>query len=394
MRMRAIIAAAQIGRVMFGKVMVSRVMVMGSIIMGSMIMVGAARAETVFVQASFGSIGNGWLFGSRRDESCWLALPYHLIQNSGTVDIASINFIDQAGRSGETGPPIAIGDVAGGTEAVGNSDLAFARVTVGRKPTECPSRLGLPSAASFLEALRSDAPLEITFHQRQSVVNFQIEPFRLSSGETRSSLMKLRALKDADSSYFQQGISGAVAELRWQGRLLPAAMVLQVETGQTEAPALRFDKIRAGFELVEGTAKDGLTMPRAPGSGLDFAITSLSAHVADGSAALGQLAATGTCWRAAPPPGQRSIEIVISVPSGAARVTSLRLVADPACGPGQTAVLETANAAGAWSLLSSACPIGPGGAGGCRVNRPIPRELRLRISPKGGWVGLSQIVID
>jgi hypothetical protein len=353
----------------------------------------SARSETVFVQASYAEIGNGWLFGSRSDRSCWLAFPYHIIEDGGAADASGIAFRDQSGRSGETGPPIHVTDVPGAEGAAGHTDLAFARVTVGRKSTECPSRLGLPPLG-YVEALRSDAALELTYLQKSSAVTFVVDALKHVADDHRGSLLLLRARNPADSAFFQGGISGAVAELRWQGNLLPAAMILNVTEQQSGVLALRFDRIRAAFDVIEGYAHSGRPAPSTKQAGLDFTIVELSANVGEGSTPLSGLDGNGTCWRAAPPPGERAVEILLSVPENMGRIASIRLFADPACGPRQSAVVETASPGGGWTMLSGACLIGPEGEGGCRINRSAPRELRLRVSPLGGWLGLSQIILD
>ena len=57
------------------------------------------RAETVFIKLPFEEKGNGWLFGSRSDESCWLAFPWHLV-DSGDIRHTGVRFSDQTGRTG------------------------------------------------------------------------------------------------------------------------------------------------------------------------------------------------------------------------------------------------------------------------------------------------------
>ena len=146
-----------------------------------------AGAETVFIPLPFAEKGNGWVFGSREDRSCWIAFPWHLVEREG--DVKGMDFVDQSGRSGETASPVRAIDVAGVESGTGLDDLAFARIISGRRTGECTSRLGLPSGEAYVQALRSDSPLELTAVQENSFYTMIVEHTRAVTDSARGSVL-------------------------------------------------------------------------------------------------------------------------------------------------------------------------------------------------------------
>ncbi|MFW8635300.1 hypothetical protein [Cribrihabitans pelagius] len=352
----------------------------------------AARAETVFVAAAFAEKANGWLFGSRKDRSCWIAFPWHLVDRNGGE--GGLRYLDQSGRAGETGRPAHTVQIEGVQAAPGLEDLAFARVTSGRRAGECPSRLGLPSSFAFNDALRAGGPLQLTFMQEGTFRRMEMEQTLATSDAERGSLLLLRPRSQRDLGFLQKGISGSVAEVSWHGRLRPAAMVLgEADAGAEAVRALRFDRIRAAFEALEAAqdAEPGAEGKAAPG--LAFTVVSLAADVRDGSAQLTGLSGQGACWRAAPPAGSRTVELVLEVAAADRRVGSLVLAAAPDCAAPARAIVEGRKPGALWEVLSSACHAGPEPQP-CRINRAAPYEIRLKLLPQAGEAGLSRIALQ
>ncbi|MFW8595539.1 hypothetical protein [Cribrihabitans neustonicus] len=353
--------------------------------------VSGVRGETVFVAAAFAEKANGWLFGSRIDRSCWIAFPWHLVDRSGGE--GGLRYFDQSGRAGETGRPARAVKIEGVQAAPGLEDLAFARVTSGRRAGECPSRLGLPSSFAFADALRAGGPLQLTFMQEGTFRRMEMEHTLATADAERGSLLLLRPRSPRDLGFLQKGISGSVAEVDWHGRLRPAAMVLgEAGAGAEAVRALRFDRIRTAFEALEAQHAGPGTEPAAA-ERLGFAVVSLAADVRDGSAQLTALSGQGTCWRAAPPAGSRAVELVLEVAEAGRRLGSLVLAAAPDCAPPARAIVEGREPGALWEVLSSGCQAGPEPQL-CRINRAAPYEIRLKLLPQAGFAGLSRIALQ
>ncbi len=353
-------------------------------------------AETVFVAAGFGEVGNGWLFGSRSDQSCWIALPWHVVATMEAQSAPPFFFTDQEGRIGEAAAPVRVtqSDLALAATG-GNDDLAFARVTAGLRPGSCNSRLGLPGAG-FALALATTDRLQFSAMQERTRIGFPGELLRAVADAGRGGTFLVRPENEADRAFMQGGLSGATVLMEWEGRLHPAGMVLSVLDDQSAAVVLRFDKLREAFEILEADAAGRTdSAPDAPADGAPaIAIIGVRGVVGENSTPLTALVDKSGCWRAAPPAGERSVEIVLSVTGLAEGVGhSLRLVADPACGPPESYVVELRDTGGGWVTISGLCPGGPEGGKSCRLPPGTEMELRLRAAPRQGWLGLSRIEI-
>lgn len=354
------------------------------------------RAETVFVDAGFGEVGNGWLFGSRNDQSCWVALPWHVVGTMEAQSAPPFFFIDQAGRIGEAAAPVRVtqSDLALAATG-GNDDLAFARVTAGLRPGSCTSRLGLPGAG-FALALATTERLQFSAMQERTRIGFPGELLRAVADAGRGGTFLVRPANEADRAFMQGGLSGATVLMEWEGRLHPAGMVLSVLDDQSAAVVLRFDKMREAFEIIE--AEVGGQAPGAPemmtAGAPAIAVIGARGIVGENSTPLTALVDRGGCWRAAPPEGERSVEILLSVTGLVDGIGhSLTLVVDPACGPPENYVVELRDESDGWVTISGMCPGGPEGGKSCRLPPGKEMELRLRAAPRQGWLGLSRIEI-
>lgn len=357
---------------------------------------GAGRAEAVFVDAGFGEVGNAWLFGSRRDQTCWLALPWHVLAPMGVDDAAPFFFKDQSGQIGEAGAPIRVTRSQQALLATnGNDDLAFARVTAGVPQGACNSRLGLPSGG-FSVALQSTPRLALYAMQETTVVTFETRLSRMSADGGRGSTFLVEPTEAEDRRFLQGGLSGGTVLMDWQGSLHPAGMVLSVLEGQRAAVVLRFDRLREAFEAIESQqATDAPASDQSQGGEPrgSIAVVGVRGVVAADSTPLSGIVAQGGCWRAGPPDGERAVEIVLAVTGlTASEARSLHLVVDPACGAPSTYVVEARQPSGDWVTISTACLSGTNDSPPCPLPRKEQLTLRLRSAPQG-WLGLSQITV-
>ncbi|NUB46601.1 hypothetical protein GEU84_019595 [Fertoebacter nigrum] len=351
---------------------------------------GAARAEVVFVNAAFEEVGNGWLFGSRNDSSCWIALPWHVVGTMDTTTAPAFAFRDQSGRSGETAQPIRVSAVPGALQAAGMvDDLAFARVVAGRAEGDCNSRLGLPGQ-SYVDALARSRALNVIHVQEGATVTFAVDRFRSTTDEAQGSRFLVRPLNPADRTFFRGGLSGSIVFLDWEGNPLPAAMILEVRKDEGDASVLRFDLVRAAFELIEAAQNSRSPEPLDQPGQIRFEILHLLAVPLEASALLSEIA-PGGCWQVTPPPGKRVVEVVLQIKDNV-QVSAIRLRADPACGPATALTIEM-NRGDGWTTLNNRCMVGAS-ASICRVGAKGPLKLRFRAVPAQGVVGLSEIYLQ
>jgi hypothetical protein len=148
-------------------------------------------------------------------------------------------------------------------------------------------------------------------------------------------------------------------------------MILSVDNGQ--ALALRFDRIRAAFELVEAAALAAHRDQLSATTGLPYDIESFEGITrGDGPAAA--FAAEGGCWRVAPDGGKQTVSLVVLPDEGALR--GLTVLQAEGCGTAPAKVVVQQR------------PRGETGIAACRLDLRSSRELRITISTKGE-TGLS-----
>lgn len=351
---------------------------------------GAAKAEVVFVNAAFEEVGNGWLFGSRSDGSCWIALPWHVVGTMDATTAPAFTFRDQSGRSGETAQPIRVSTVPGALQAAGMvNDLAFARVVAGRTAIDCTSRLGLPGQ-SYVDALARSPALNVTFVQEGATVTFAVDRFRSTIDEGQGGRFLVRPLRPADRDFFRGGLSGSTVLFDWEGNPFPAAMILEVRQEEGVASALRFDLIRAAFELIEVTQTTKPSMADEIPGHIPFDIVRLLAEPIQGSALLSEIP-PGGCWQVTSPPGQRVVEVMLQVEQSV-QVQAIRVRADPACGPINALNIEI-NRGNGWTTKNTLCMIGAT-ASVCHIGEKGPMQLRVRTVPTQGVLGLSELTLQ
>lgn len=343
-----------------------------------------APAESVYVTTAADEVGHAWLFGSRNSASatCWLAVPAHVVRSFDGTRLLPLRF--KAGEWGESGVPVGVTDIPGAREAAGSDDLAFAPVAVGPEPSECLDRLGLPSFA-YQAALRRRDPLHVFSLLPGSFGDFGVTVETGMSGD--AGLLRLGAVDPADAaSYFKQGLSGSTVTVSRTAGVEPFAMILSIDDGQ--ALSLRFDRIRAAFELVEAAALAAHRDEISTSTGLPYSIESFEGITrGDGPAA--SFAAEGGCWRVAPEGGKQTVSLVVLPDEGALR--GLTVLQAEGCGvaPAKVVVQQRPRGKTGWSQAAS-CTTLPAetGIAACRLDFRSARELRITISTKGE-TGLS-----
>lgn len=343
---------------------------------------GAALAERVFVRSAGGEGGHAWLFGSAWDGrvACWLAVPRHVtLDAAGSV--APFTYTDAQGRSFESGLPVAVADVPGALEAAGGvEDLAFVRPLA--ETTGCASRLGLPDFA-YASLLQSVAEMQVWSMSPRSYGPFWVRLDRAQAGGEGGRLLLAAVDPVVGETYLIQGISGSVATAQRGGEVLPFAMITQVDGDTRLAHAIRFDRIRAAFELVEAAAKRRASDERIAADGVPYVIDGFSGMVREGGPSA--LASDGACWRVLPEGGKRSVDILLHLGPGAERTAGLTL-ATGACGAAGLKVLVEQRAPGSssWTPVRDCEAVTElGDAPTCRLDLRAPREFRLKVVTSG-----------
>ena len=348
-----------------------------------------ALAERVFVKAASGDAGHAWLFGSawQGEVACWLAVPRHVaLDASGAV--APFTYTDAEGRSAESGLPIAVGDVEGGIAAAGGvEDLAFARPA--NLATGCTSRLGIPEYA-YAGLIETVAEMQVWSMSPRSYGPFWVRLNRAQAGADGGLLRLAPVDAEAGNTYLIQGISGSVATAQRAGEVLPFAMIVEVDARTGDARAIRFDRIRKAFGLVEAAAKRVVADAQIAADGVAFVVDSFAGMARAGGPSA--LTTDDACWRVLPEGGKRSVDVMLALTEAAERTTGLTLAAG-ACGPaGQRFIVEQrAPGASSWTPAADCETVANlGDAPVCRLDLRTPRQFRLKIVTSGE-VGLDRL---
>ncbi len=359
---------------------------------------GGASAERVFVSAADGEQGHGWLFGSAGggELACWVALPLHVAEIDETGEARPVVFETVGGVGGETGDPIPVAGVAGAMEAAGGvADLAFAPVAAGPRPEDCRSRLGLP-AFTYETVLRAVPDLAVFNLLPKSYGPFEATVVSGRSESAGGGLLKLAARDPADGvRHIAKGISGAVAEVRYAAGIHLFAMILEATPEDPPlALALRFDRIRAAFEVVERGGSTGGVVQA--GAGIPFRIDGFEGKVEPGGEGPTVLARAGGCWRVSPPDGGAVARLTITVEPAGGAIRGLTLVQSPDCDPVPRKVrIEQRSRSDAGWTMAAECltSAAPGARPACLLDLRGSRQLRLSI-PGPGAIGLSALVVE
>lgn len=357
---------------------------------------GSALAERVFVRAANGEEGHGWLFGSMRadTEHCWIAVPRHVIDDSFSGELQPFVFETSAGIGGESGRPVGVAEVPGALEAAGGiGDLAFATVVAGPGPEFCLSRLGLPGYA-YQSILRKAPEVAVFSLLPTSFGLFRAIVSRALSDRVGGGLIRLRPLNQADGEYyFKQGLSGSVAEVEQPQGMKPLAMIIEVEESPPTALGVRFDLIRAAFELVEAEDRERRRTARAVTEGVPYRIDGFEGlNLSDGVGPL-SLKEPLQCWKVAPRGGQSAVRVVISLDDPADSIGGVSVVQSEGCGaaPQSLTVEQRIGPDAAWSVaMDCETTRRLGEAAACPLDLRGPRQLRISLRGRG-TMGVNEL---
>lgn len=358
------------------------------LMLGLVMVAGGARAERVFVHTASEQEGHAWLFGAQGQLAgeCWLAVPKHVIEDPFSHEPQQFTFEDRTGTAGEAGVPILVGDVPDGLEAAGNiDDLAFAPVLSGRAPGECLSRLGLPGFV-YDGIIRRAPELTIFSLLATSYGVFQAVVAKARSDAFGGGVMDLRALDREDASYyFKQGLSGAVGAVERDDGMQPFAMILRVDPKTQVALAVRFDLVRAAFEVVEKQVAAEKRAARATGDGVPYRIVSFEGLPIGTGSGPSLLRDGESCWRVAASGGSSNVAITVELADSNDMLSGLTLVHGAGCGDGPVAltIQQRVDRRRSWSVATECQTVAKESAEpACRLDLSGPRQLRIVVAAR------------
>lgn len=338
---------------------------------------GPVQAERVSVVSAFESYGQGWLFGARGTNEtiqCWIAVPVHVTRNSPEGEVAPFHYTDKRGYTGQTDTPIIPDDAAAEGDANG-VDLAFAKV-LGVRPTGCLSRLGLPEMV-YQSVINKTPEVEFFDMLATSFGVFSLNIERVKVDSAGGGLMRLSAPDmSIHESYLNQGLSGAIGTVEWQGRQQPFAMIVQIESDKSAVFAVRFDVVRELFDVVQA-ANVSVTVAEQ-----DYLIMGMRIDPVNSSTSPGNLMSVDECWFAKPPAGEPYVELVIETAADMKAVRGVSLLQQEACSsdPLPYSVDQRAGSDSNWVRVADCESVAtPGNQ--CRVDLRAPRQFRIRIGP-------------
>ncbi|GLQ53806.1 hypothetical protein [Devosia nitrariae] len=355
-----------------------------------------ALGERVFVRAASGEEGHAWLFGSQRQDaqSCWLAFPRHVAADTFSGALAAFTFETVNGNGGESGTPIAVGAHPEALAAMGEiEDMAFAPVVAGPRPGACLSRLGPPPFA-YPTMMRSASKLTMFSLLPNSFGIFEVAVSRARADAAGGGLLMLRPVNADDArAYLVKGLSGAVAELERPEGMVPVAMVIEVGGEPLMARAVRFDLIRAAFEVIEARGLEDQREARAAATGVPYEILDVEGVTLAAGTGPVSLVDGQDCWTAAPAGGQRAVRVTVALTDSQDATRGLSMVQSADCGTAGARVIieQRPNASSGWTVARDCQTVSSAGeAPACALDLRAPRHIRISIEA-GGAIGLSQL---
>jgi hypothetical protein len=357
--------------------------------------VAPARSETVFVRSRGGEIGRGWLFGSAgvNPGDCWIVVPAHVVRSPETKALEPFFFSDTNGKSGESGDPISAGVENPATTAERDaSDLAFARVSSGRRDGQCLSRLGVPTFV-YGNLATANPRLTVLSTLTTSYGAFEAVIKSGAVDQFGGAVLDFGITHEEDSSYLKKMLSGATIIAERAGQPIPFAMVIRVTEDQHGMRGLRFDYIRERFTAIEAADAARHRGIRASTEGVPYRVLDYKAIDVTGSEGPSVLTRGGGCWRAAPSGGRRDVELSIELSDKLDRVESLALLQTEACNSGTHSFwIERRNDDRAdWDYLGR-CESRLTDSPACRIGITGPGQIRLRIEAKGP-IAVSALIL-
>lgn len=332
-------------------------------------------AEPVLIKSGARTFGQGWLFGSPRDASCWVATPRHVIESSRDGELKDFQFSDLKGVEGLGVNPIIPRK---------GLDLAFAKVS-GRAKGSCLSRLG-GDDISF--TIRRQPNVEAMKMQ-----STHTSPKKMAMRDFNKDFVVFAPVDDSASDAMKPGLSGAPIIFRSNnGRDIPVGLVNTINKDKKSGHAVRFDVIKQLFlslAMPTDTVHSDGNIEVSSQTLTVRDVTGISANADSSvSAALNK---TG-CWIARPPDGERSFSAII-VPSASTTYHSLIIsFAEKDCGKKPDGLILEKPQRKGWTTFSS-CKFA-GAQASCPITGQSIDQLRLTIISRSGEpVAIQQLQI-
>ena len=329
-----------------------------------------ALAEPVLITSKAGAKGQGWLFGSPRDASCWIAVPRHVVETHKGGPLADFQWRDAKGREGSGVSPY---------EPMVGLDLAFAKAS-GRLDGACLSRLG-GDDLSFVVARQPTV-------EAISMETTHVEPRRMQLRDFNGDYVRFAPANDEARREMKPGLSGSPLVLRTGGEApdRPVGLVANVDPSQDFGHAVRFDTIK---RLFLTSSKDQIeTLPADPDN--EFTLVNSTGVSRDQSSSAEASITDSGCWIAAPPAGARSFSIEIAPHNPGASFSGVALVFDQTCASVPDGIVLEKIQGENWTTLSG-CRLSASRAHCVAAGQSIDR-LRLTIIRRdGAEVGVSRI---
>lgn len=329
----------------------------------------SAQGEPVLIQSATRAKGQGWLFGSLFDASCWIAVPKHVIATRIDGEVANFRWRDSNGYEGTGQDPIIPSDTV---------DLAFA-AAVGREPGSCLSRLG----ANDIGQIVARQPIV----EAISMQSTHVEPERMRLRDFSRDMLVFEPVTESAKERLKPGLSGAPLVLRGseQDRLI--GMVTSVGTSLIEGYAIRADKISS---LFTGYVKQNSIGVESAEAQQEFYIASVTAVSASLGNSIASLQEAKGCWEAKPPENARSFQLELVAKNDDAYFSAVELTLDEACGENPDSMLLEELRGSTWVTLAD-CEVSPHRVL-CRMPRRKFSRIRLTLIKRDvSAVGISQI---
>ena len=337
-----------------------------------------AQAESVLIRTKSGAEGQGWLFGAQAGEKCWIAAPVHVVTSPETGALEPFYFFDSSGNTGESSMPVAAApmtqDSAADREA---SDLAFARVRLGRSDGQCHSRLGLPLYA-YQTILGKTDGFSIANIRKTSYGTVNVRLDRKSVDRLGGAVIDFGVDNAGAEKILHKGISGATITAYDRDRMQPIAMVLRVREDEQTLRALRYDYVKALFDKTR-FPDDPVYRQSGDYGGIAYTIVQAKYLPLSGDSGVHSLTTDSGCWKAAALGGDRMVELVMEVRESMAKVDTIEVLQSVQCtgNPVKFWVDQRPSSSDAWTYVAS-CTSQNGINSPCRIALSGPREFRLR----------------
>jgi|GEM_PF-4763220 len=330
-------------------------------------------AEPVLIRNVANMKGQGWLFGSPVDASCWIVTPKHVIEQSKNGPVKNFLWSDIEGHEGTGLSPVA---------PVKGLDLAFAKIT-GRQKGQCLSRLGTDDITHFVsrQPMVEAMVLQKTF----------VQPRQMRLRDFDARYIRFMPVTEAAARNMRPGLSGSPLVLRTEGVAVdrPIGLVLQVSKDQQTGFALRFDEIKKIF--LTQVANDQPAAQQTNVSG-NFTILNTQAVTLNAQSVMENIKQEEGCWVAKPPEGKRSFSFDVIMDKTAKSLSGIIVKFDKSCGAQPGGIILETRSGDQWAT-AGICKLNPEQAT-CRLPNQTADRLRVSIIKRDGTaVALKQLIL-